>query len=82
MSPTSRKWSEFAQDAFERAVKTFAQTVVASLTALSASLDQNPAELTTDRYVWAAGLLGALLSVLTSVASRYTGSKDSARFRG
>lgn len=63
----------FWSDAFERAVKTFAQTAVALIgTQVTGILDVNWVQL-----VSAAGL-AALVSVLTSIGSGQVGDKDSA----
>lgn len=64
--------SQFIKDMVERAVKTFAQTLLASLTVAAAFEDVN----------WGAALstatLGALTSLLTSIVSGNIGDSDTA----
>lgn len=64
--------SKFWKDAFERAVKTFAQSAVAVL-ALSVSL----IDVSWGAAVGTAGLAG-LISLLTSIGSAGVGSSESA----
>lgn len=71
---TSRRLISWAQDAAERAAKTFAQAVIATATVTEG--------LAFDAYTqwdtWAVGFAAALVSVLTSIASKQTGSPNSA----
>jgi len=68
---------EFWQDAAERAIKTFAQVVLAIVGVTYAA---NPYDLLNVNWqpVIIAGLLGMLMSILTSLASSLVGDGDSA----
>ncbi len=65
---------QFIKDTIERAVKTFAQAVVAAVVVTEG--------LTLDAFgnleVWSIGAAAAVVSVLSSVASRNVGTPDSA----
>jgi hypothetical protein len=74
---TTRRWIAWGKDAGERAVKTVAQTAVALLSTDSLGLiDFASADL------WSASLAAGLLSLLTSVAAKRSGSPASARIGG
>ncbi len=66
------KTSKFWKDAFERALKTFAQAAVAVLAVATGVLDANWVQ-----AISVAGLAG-VVSLLTSVASAGVGDKESA----
>lgn len=73
-----RRWALWANDAAERAIKTFAQGVLASGlvlegASLSAFASVEP---------WSIGAAAAVTSVLTSLASKQTGSPSSAKLNG
>ena len=70
-----RRWITWGKDAAERAIKTFAQGVLASgLIMEGASLD---VVLTAEP--WSIGATAAVLSVLASLASKQVGSPATAR---
>ena len=73
-SITTRRWISWAQDAGERAVKTVAQTVVATVAVTEG--------LTLDAFydleVWSIGAAAGVVSLLTSLASKKTGNPSSA----
>ena len=70
----TRRWITWAQDAGERAVKTAAQTVVATVAVTEG--------LTLDAFydleVWSIGAAAGVVSLLTSLASKKTGNPSSA----
>ncbi len=71
-----RRWATWANDAGERAIKTFAQAILASgLIVEGATVD---AFLSTE--VWSIGFAAAGISVLTSLAAKQTGSPSTAKF--
>lgn len=73
-SLTYRRWRSWAKDAAERAVKTVAQTVVATVAVTEG--------LTLDAFydleVWSIGAAAGVVSLLTSLASKRVGYPDSA----
>jgi hypothetical protein len=70
----ARRWKAWGSDAAERAVKTFAQAVLATgLITEGVDLD---AVLTSEP--WSVGIAAAIISVLTSLASKRTGAPDTA----
>jgi len=74
MTLTSRRFRAFAVDAAERAVKTFAQAVLATqFVTEGASLD-----VFANTQVWSVGAAAAVISVLTSFASREVGAPNDA----
>ena len=73
-SITTRRWIAWGKDAGERAVKTVAQTVVATVAVTEG--------LTLDAFydleVWSIGAAAGVVSLLTSLASKKTGNPSSA----
>jgi hypothetical protein len=73
-SLTTRRWITWGKDAAERAAKTVAQTVVATVAVTEG--------LTLDAFydleVWSIGAAAGVVSLLTSLASKRTGSPASA----
>ena len=73
-SLTTRRWISWGKDAGERAVKTVAQTVVATVAVTEG--------LTLDAFydleVWSIGAAAGVVSLLTSLASKKTGNPSSA----
>lgn len=79
---TKKFWS----DALERAVKTFAQSILTILTLGGIQVLANPASALEEikEFGWIiillGGALGFIYSILTSIVSSFSGEKDSASF--
>ena len=77
-----RRWSTWAVDAAERALKTLAQTLalfaVGALTDLMTSVEASPTDYLPTELLFVVPVVMAALSVLTSVLSKKTGSPNSA----
>ena len=79
---TKKFWS----DALERAVKTFAQSILTILTLGGIQVLTNPVNALEEikEFGWIiillGGALGFVYSILTSIVSSFSGEKDSASF--
>lgn len=77
-----KRWSTWAVDAAERALKTLLQTLalfaVGVVTDLATSLESNPGDYLPTELVILVPVLMAALSVLTSWLSKYSGKPNSA----
>lgn len=73
-----KRWSTWGVDAVERAVKTFAQAIILRVGAESVSDSSVSIDFFLDSEPWMYGLGGAVLSLLTSVASKQVGPPNSA----
>jgi hypothetical protein len=73
-----RRWRAWANDAGERAIRTYAQATVAALPVVGDFSIEG-------LFVWephSIGLGAAAISVLMSLAAKQTGAKSTAKFRG
>jgi hypothetical protein len=73
-SITSRRWISWGKDAGERAVKTFAQAVLAS----AAITEGIALDAFYDSEVWSIGAAAAVISLLSSLASKRVGVVNTA----
>lgn len=69
-----RRLVAFSRDAAERAAKTFAQAVIAKVAVTDGLAIDTYLELET----WGVGLAAAILSILSSIASRRVGAPSNA----
>lgn len=71
----TRRWISWAEDAVERALKTFAQATIAALPLADSGLS---IESFLEWEPWSVGLGAAALSVLSSLASKRVGNPSTA----
>ncbi len=86
MNLNTRRWTAWAQDTAERAMKTLVQTVLlfalGALTDLTTAIEANPGDYLPTEALIAVPIVMSALSVVTSWLSKNTGSPNSARFGG